>query len=463
MEAHEFPGGRNDLFIHHFIGDNEFTFIGADYDTTEDTYEIYHSSHEEVTSSPEFMSDEITRENVERGEDMQGIDWDQLHIRRDQYRQQRIDVYQNRNYENLRASHEGILKEVKAVRPDGEFYEFRYTNLSEKCSIVHFQLRNLLWAPSKNEIYYTLKNEVRVWSPQLRTSESVLNLTRDGINIKASTMACRNGVLVVGGNSGEFALKRMDGINATEHWGTITSDASGITNHIDLINDRNGVFQALISSNDFRARLMDINTSKITREFHFPWAVNCSTMSMDKRLLCAVGDATESIIADAQTGKVITTLTGHIDYSFACCWSPDDRYLATGNQDKTTRIYDIRNMSETLHVLRANVGAIRSLHFSSDGRHLAVAEPLDFVHIYDATTYEQSQVIDFFGEIAGVSFTPDDNSLFIANADDRVGSIMEFGRLNEQIRFMVTPEPKRRAKKRSDSLQVVYSRSIVCK
>jgi hypothetical protein len=79
-----------------------------------------------------------------------------------------------------------------------------------------------------------------VWSPQLRTSESVLNLTRDGINIKASTMACRNGVLVVGGNSGEFALKRMDGINATEHWGTITSDASGITNHIDLINDRNG-------------------------------------------------------------------------------------------------------------------------------------------------------------------------------------------------------------------------------
>jgi hypothetical protein len=55
-------------------------------------------------------------------------------------------------------------KEVKAVRPDGEFYEFRYTNLSEKCSIVHFQLRNLLWAPSKNEIYYTCKktNEPRI-------------------------------------------------------------------------------------------------------------------------------------------------------------------------------------------------------------------------------------------------------------------------------------------------------------
>lgn len=70
---------------------------------------------------------------------------------------------------------------------------------------------------------------------------------------------------------------------------------------------------------------------------------------------------------------VIKVLRGHIDYSFACCWSPDDRYLATGNQDKTTRIYDIRNMSETLHVLRANLGAIRSLHFSNDGRFLAAA------------------------------------------------------------------------------------------
>jgi len=80
--------------------------------------------------------------------------------------------------------------------------------------------------------------------------------------------------------------------------------------------------------------------------------------------------------------------------------------------------------------------------------HRIPSEPLDFVHIYDATTFDQSQVIDFFGEIAGVckfprtpidlhreleawanlnlptlwtAFTPDDKSIYIANADDRVG------------------------------------------
>lgn len=53
-------------------------------------------------------------------------------------------------------------------------------------------------------------------------------------------MACRNNILIVGGNSGEFALKRVDEEDGTEHWGAITSDASGITNHIDLVHDRNG-------------------------------------------------------------------------------------------------------------------------------------------------------------------------------------------------------------------------------
>lgn len=108
-------------------------------------------------------------------------------------------------------------------------------------------------------------------------------------------MACKNDVLIVGGNCGEYVLSRLDEPEAQEHWGIITSDASGITNHIDLVHDRNGgkgttislirtvtsialiskpVFQALISSNDNRARLMDVNTLKMTRTFEFPWAVN---------------------------------------------------------------------------------------------------------------------------------------------------------------------------------------------
>lgn len=55
-------------------------------------------------------------------------------------------------------------------------------------------------------------------------------------------------------------------------------------------------------------------------------------------------------------------------------------------QDCCTRVWDTRKPEQVLHVLRGNMGAIRSLRFSNDGRFLAMAEPADFVHIFDTST-----------------------------------------------------------------------------
>ena len=52
-------------------------------------------------------------------------------------------------------------------------------------------------------------------------------------------------------------------------------------------------------------------------------------------------------------------------------------------QDTTTRIWDIRQPGKSLAVLSGRMGAVRSLRFSSDGRFLAMAEPADFVHLFD--------------------------------------------------------------------------------
>lgn len=75
------------------------------------------------------------------------------------------------------------------------------------------------------------------------------------------------------------------------------------------------------------------------------------------------------------------------------------------------------------------MGAIRALRFTSDGRFLAMAEPADFIHVFDSHSgYEQCQEIDIFGEIAGVSFSPDTEALFVGVADRTYGSLLEFTR-----------------------------------
>lgn len=127
--------------------------------------------------------------------------------------------------------------------------------------------------------------------------------------------------------------------------------------------------------------------------------------------------------------QTLETLSGHLDFSFASAWHPDGVTFSTGNQDKTCRVWDIRNLSQSVAVLKGNLGAIRSTRYTSDGKYMAMAEPADFVHVYDVSNgYETEQEIDFFGEISGISFSPDTEALFIGVWDRTYGSLLEFGR-----------------------------------
>ena len=94
------------------------------------------------------------------------------------------------------------------------------------------------------------------------------------------------------------------------------------------------------------------------------------------------------------------------------------------------RVWDARNLSQSLDVLGGNIGAIRSIRFTSDGQFLATAEPADFVHIFDVRSdYSKRQELDFFGEISGMSFSPDTDTLFVGVWDRTYGSLLQYGRL----------------------------------
>lgn len=67
----------------------------------------------------------------------------------------------------------------------------------------------------------------------------------------------------------------------------------------------------------------------------------------------------------------MASLVGHQDYSFAVAWHPQGWLLATGNQDTTSLVWDMRYTSKPLAVLGGTMGAIRSLRFSPDGRWVA--------------------------------------------------------------------------------------------
>ncbi len=99
----------------------------------------------------------------------------------------------------------------------------------------------------------------------------------------------------------------------------------------------------------------------------------------------------------------------------------------TRNQDTTCHLWGIQNLGSSLGVLKGYIGAIHSLRFTSEGCFLAMAEPTDFVHVFDTKQdYAKCQEIDLFGELAGISFSPDSEALYVGVVDCTYGSLLEF-------------------------------------
>ncbi|KAL4561050.1 hypothetical protein LXL04_033212 [Taraxacum kok-saghyz] len=374
------------------------------------------------------------------GKDIQGIPWERLNITRESYRRTRLEQY--RNYENIPLSGDAVDKKCKQKSKGGNYYEFFHNTRSVKPTILHFQLRNLVWATSKHDVYLMSNYSIMHWSSLSQNLTEILNfsghvaptekhagsLLEGFTQTQISTLAVSDEFLVAGGFQGELACKRLDKQGVSFCTRTTYED-NAITNAIEIYDTLSGGMHFMASNNDCGVREYDMEGFQLMNHFRFPWPVNHTSLSPDRKLITVVGDNLDGLLVDSINGKTVATVEGHLDYSFASAWHPNGTTFATGNQDKTCRVWDLRNLSTPVSVLKGNMGAVRSVRFSSDGQFLVVAEPADFVHVYNTElNYEKRQEIDFFGEISGVSLSPDDETLYIGVWDRTYASLLQFNK-----------------------------------
>ncbi|KAJ2505071.1 hypothetical protein IWW47_002219 [Coemansia sp. RSA 2052] len=374
---------------------------------------------------------EVAAADIRKGYDMQGYQWRGYEIQKRLYMTYRRQVYPQ--YQCVQHDVQAVRKHANCVDNTASFYSFRSSSLGDgyRGQINHFQLRDLLCATSNYDVYYHHADGVYCWNPWQRSRRSVMSRSQMPKSFRVSSLCVDRGVVFTGDYRGRYCVKSLwsddDESNGVGTGGLGLVDADNdIVNHATSGVARGGAPQILASHNSGCLRQLDLGRLEVVDTVPFEWAVNCSATMPDGSLDCVVGDCVDGLLLDRRVGPraaVVSRLSGHQDFSFACAFSPDGRLVATGSQDSSARVYDVRWPQRALATLCGYMGAMRVVEFSGSGRFLMAAEPADYVHIYDVqASFASAQDIEFMGEVSGAAFSPDSNCLFVGISDALHGS-----------------------------------------
>ncbi|KAF2836491.1 WD40 repeat-like protein, partial [Patellaria atrata CBS 101060] len=383
------------------------------------------------------------KSDLENGQDVQGIDWRKLETTRSKARSVRSQLYCQFEPIHVGFPNPILLQNGKNATKTtncDDYFRFTRVNNEHRAYITHFQLRNLIAATSRNDIYYANKYKIMHTDLSDQVNECAIDLTKTSTDswdnsggFVTTTLTATEEALIGGSFFGEYVVKSLKSdYDEPPTIGAVTQETNGITNHVHAFNSRtNGQRQAAFCNNDQHLRLLDLTTNSFTGDFTYPAAINCAATSPNGQMRIVVGDFLETLITNAQTGKPFESLLAHTDHVFACAWADDGIHIATGAQDCRIAIHDARWWARPVAVISSEMACPRSLSFSPVGsgkRLLLAAEADDFVHVIDAVGFTKKQTVDFFGPIGGACWTGDGGEFVVSNSDARLGGLMGFER-----------------------------------
>jgi WD40 repeat protein/serine/threonine protein kinase len=140
--------------------------------------------------------------------------------------------------------------------------------------------------------------------------------------------------------------------------------------------------------------------------------------SPDGATVLTASDDGRATLRDPVDGRALRSFT-HAGPVYAAAFSPDSRLVATGSADNTAKVWDVKGAER--HTSRFH-GAVKSLAFSHDGRHLAVGtdEPggehrdgyLGSPRLIELEGFK-SVSLSYSGAVHVLAFSPDDRLLAV--------------------------------------------------
>ena len=149
--------------------------------------------------------------------------------------------------------------------------------------------------------------------------------------------------------------------------------------------------------------------------------VNSFVFSPNGRYLVTGSDDHTARIWDTQSGALLKVLEGHIDEVSFVAFSLDGKRIVTMSSDHTARIWDT-NSGKTLRTLQgiehdATMARFSPAQFSPDGRFVATTSHDNTVRIWDVATGSFQALEGHKNFIPSVQFSPDGRFVITASHD----------------------------------------------
>ncbi len=186
----------------------------------------------------------------------------------------------------------------------------------------------------------------------------------------------------------------------------------------------------------FHPRLWDAVTHKESAAFarqqgHLGWVLSLA-FSPDSHMLVSGGGNGELRWWDTVTqkeisppprqvgGQTVTSDFAHRQNIFALAFSPDGRYLVTGSEDNTARLWDTRSR-QPIHLMPGHTDIVYAAAFSPDGRTLVTGGKDGTIKMWALSTLRDNilqDTVTLRGDREGVSslaFSPDGATLAVGH------------------------------------------------